>query len=74
MMKRPCRFLLFGQDSYGLGYLRRTLSLVHGLSRRFPKAHFLSIVVSRFPKVFQPPANWDYVKLPSATEVPPTWW
>lgn len=62
------RFLLYSPDSYGLGHLRRSLSIGRGLSRAFPSATILCVTGSPTPHAFELPQRMDVLRLPSATK------
>jgi predicted glycosyltransferase/nucleoside-diphosphate-sugar epimerase len=63
------RLLLYGHDTYGLGHLRRNLTLADGLTREFPDLSILLLTGSPAAQHFALPANVDYVKLPSVVKV-----
>ena len=62
------RFLLYSHDSFGLGHLRRTLTLCEGLRERFPEAELLCVTGSPCSSLFPLPKGVDLVKLPSVTK------
>jgi len=49
------RFLLYSHDSWGLGRLRRCLTLAAGLTRAFPRAEVLLITGSPCATLFPTP-------------------
>ncbi len=63
------RLLLYGHDTYGLGHLRRNLTLAAGLTREFPDLSILLLTGSPAVHHYTLPANVDYVKLPSVVKV-----
>ena len=62
------RVLLYSHDSYGLGHLRRTLTLGSGLRARFPATELLCVSGSPCSSLFSLPAGVGLVKLPSVTK------
>ncbi len=63
------RLLLYGHDTYGLGHLRRNLTLASGLTRQFPDLSVLLITGSPAVQHFPLPPKVDYVKLPAVVKV-----
>jgi predicted glycosyltransferase/nucleoside-diphosphate-sugar epimerase len=63
------RLLLYGHDTYGLGHLRRNLTLAFGLTRQFPNLSVLLLTGSPAVQHFALPPNVDYVKLPAVVKV-----
>lgn len=63
------RLLLYGHDTYGLGHLRRNLTLATGLTSRFPDLSILLLTGSPVVHQFALPKNVDYIKLPSVVKV-----
>jgi len=63
------RLLLYGHDTYGLGHLRRNLTLAFGLTRQFPDLSVLLLTGSPAIQHFPLPPNVDYVKLPAVVKV-----
>ena len=62
------RILLHSHDSYGLGHLRRTLTLAGSLAQELPGAQVLITSGSACATQFPLPDGVDVVKLPSATK------
>lgn len=62
------RILLHSHDSYGLGHLRRTLTLATSLASRFPGAQLLITTGSACATHFPLPQGVDVIKLPSVTK------
>lgn len=67
-MRRGPRIALYGHDTFGLGHLRRNLTLAHRLARDFPDAHFLALTGSPQAHAFALPPRFDFVKVPSVTK------
>src|SRR5919202_1870145 len=61
--------LLYCHDTFGLGHLRRTLSLVEALCDRRPDLSQLVATGSPFAHAFRLPDRVDYLKLPSVAKV-----
>jgi predicted glycosyltransferase len=64
----PERILLYSHDSYGLGHLRRTLTLAGALAERFHGASVLIVSGSPCATHFALPRGVEIVKLPSVTK------
>ncbi len=62
------KVLLHSHDSYGLGHLRRTLTLAGAFQRHLPGVRVLITTGSPCATHFEPPAGVDLVKLPSVTK------
>jgi predicted glycosyltransferase len=60
--------LLYCHDTFGLGHLRRTLSLVAALHDRRPDVSQLIATGSPLAHAFRLPEGVDYLKLPSVTK------
>ena len=69
-MARGPRIALYGHDTFGLGHLRRNLTLAHRLARDLPDAHLLALTGSNQAHAFPLPPRFDFVKIPSATKGP----
>lgn len=67
-MRRGPRIALYGHDTFGLGHLRRNLTLAHRLARDFPDAHLLALTGSSQAHAFALPPRFDFVKVPSVTK------
>ncbi len=68
-MQQPTRFLLYCHDTYGLGHLRRTLSLAEYFTSVLPHAEVLLVTGSPLAHSFALPPRVDYVKLPAVTKL-----
>jgi predicted glycosyltransferase len=62
------RILTYSHDSYGLGHLRRTLTIAEHLLAAHPEATVLSVTGSPRSHSFKLPPRLDYVKLPAVTK------
>ena len=62
------RFLLYGHDSFGLGHLRRMLSLATHFTASMPDVEVLIVTGSPLAHSFALPPRTDYVKLPAVTK------
>jgi hypothetical protein len=62
------RILFYSPDSYGLGHVRRTISLTGRLLDDFSGASALVLTGAPRSRYFQCPAHCDYLKLPSVTK------
>lgn len=67
-MRRGPRIALYGHDTFGLGHLRRNLTLAHRLARDFQDAHLLALTGSSQAHAFALPPRFDFVKVPSVTK------
>lgn len=63
--RRPFRVLTYSHDSFGLGHLRRSVTLATALCARGPQVHALCLTGSPVPDLFPLPERCDLVKLPS---------
>lgn len=63
-----CRVLLYSHDSYGLGHLRRSMTLAAALRDALPAAAVLIATGSPCATHFVLPGGVDVVKLPSITK------
>jgi predicted glycosyltransferase len=64
---RP-RIMLYSHDTYGLGHLRRSLSIAARLSRDIPDVSQLLMTGSIVPGAFGLPDGVDMLKLPALTK------
>jgi len=62
------RFLLYCHDTFGLGHLRRTLSLAEHFTTTMPNAEVLIVTGSPVAHAFKLPPRVDYIKLPAVTK------
>ncbi|MEQ1869712.1 MAG: glycosyltransferase [Vicinamibacterales bacterium] len=63
------RVLFYSHDSYGLGHIRRTLSLSEAVRSRYERAALLVLTGSSTISSLPMPAGLDWVKLPGVTKV-----
>jgi predicted glycosyltransferase len=63
------RFLLYCHDTFGLGHLRRVLSLAKYFTDTLPNAEVLIVTGSPMAHAFVLPPRTDYVKLPAVTKM-----
>lgn len=63
--QRACRVLCYSHDSYGLGHLRRSVTLATALVQTGRNVHALCLTGSPVPDLFPLPERCDLVKLPS---------
>jgi len=62
------RILLYSHDSWGLGHLRRSLTLAGALVSAFPESSALVVTGSPCATFFQQPPRVELVKLPAVTK------
>jgi len=62
------RFLLYSHDSWGLGHLRRSLTLATALVESFPDCEVLLITGSPCATLFSAPPRVGLVKIPSVSK------
>jgi predicted glycosyltransferase len=63
--QRPVRVLTYSHDSYGLGHLRRSITLASALVQRSPHVHVLCLTGSPVPDLFDLPERCELVKIPA---------
>jgi predicted glycosyltransferase len=68
------RIMMYSQDGFGLGHMRRTTSIARQLMAMSPDACILTLADSRLGQFFDPGENQDYVKLPSIVKDGPGLW
>jgi predicted glycosyltransferase len=61
--------MIYCQDSFGLGHLRRNVNIAHEVSRRDPDTTILFVADSPLAPFFELPRNCDFVKLPTLVKV-----
>ncbi len=61
------RILIYSHDAYGLGNIRRTLSICRQLTNHIPNVSILLLTGSPVIQSMRIPQNVDYVKLPCVT-------
>ena len=62
------RILMYSHDSWGLGHLRRSLTIASALTRAYPDAGILIVTGSPCATHFSHPPGVSIVKLPSVTK------
>lgn len=60
--------MLYSHDTYGLGHLRRNLSLGHALMARDPSSRVVLVSGSRVATAWRLPRNMSVVQLPAAVK------
>lgn len=65
----PLRVMFYSHDTYGLGHLRRTLTLARFLRKGQPLLSQLIVTGSPLAHRFELPDGADYVKLPAVVKV-----
>ncbi len=65
---RKRRILLYSHDSFGLGHLRRSLSIATEIAARDRDAQMLLVTGAPFPCLFDLPPRVEILKLPSITK------
>lgn len=68
-MSKPTRVLMYSQDSYGLGHLRRATTLANTLVAERPDLSVLLVVDSPVAPFFDLQDHIDFVKLPTVVKV-----
>ena len=67
MITKP-RILLYSHDTYGLGHLRRSLSIAEQIAQDIPGLHQLLLTGSMVAGAFSLPPRLDMVKLPALSK------
>jgi len=62
------KILIYSHDSYGLGHIRRSLSIATQLAEDFPLAEQLLLTGSSQSHSYEIPYQLDYIKLPSISK------
>jgi predicted glycosyltransferase len=68
-MSKPARILMYSQDSYGLGHLRRATNLANALVSERSDLSVLLVVDSPVAPFFDLQERIDFVKLPTVVKV-----
>ncbi len=63
------RILIYSQDGFGLGHLRRNLNICLQIKKRCPEASCLIIADSPVAPFFKLPPHCDFVKIPTIVKV-----
>src|SRR5919198_2870584 len=66
---KPARILMYSQDSYGLGHLRRATNFANALVAERPDLSVLLVVDSPVAPFFDLRQHIDFVKLPTVVKV-----
>ena len=69
MKNRATKVMIYCQDSFGLGHLRRNVNIANELSRLAPNTIILFVADSPLAPFFALPPNGDFVKLPTIIKV-----
>ncbi|GAB4145716.1 MAG: glycosyltransferase family protein [Candidatus Promineifilaceae bacterium] len=67
-MSKKTKILLYSHDTFGLGHLRRSLSIAGQIARDVPQAHQLLITGSMVAGAFSLPPRLDLIKLPALSK------
>jgi predicted glycosyltransferase len=62
------RFILYSHDTFGLGHIRRSLSLAAHFTSALPDSHVLIVTGSPFAHSYALPPRTDYIKMPAVTK------
>lgn len=62
------RIMLYSHDTFGLGHLRRSLSIAHAIAQAIPKSHQLLVTGSMVAGAFALPPRLDMIKLPALSK------
>src|SRR3712207_6437229 len=75
-MKQPSqpRVMMYSQDGFGLGHMRRTSSIANQIAQVRSDAAILTMADSRLGQFFETSSNHDYLKLPSILKAGPGDW
>ena len=68
-MIKSARIMMYSQDSYGLGHLRRATNLANALVTAHPNLSVLLVVDSPVAPFFDLQNHIDFVKLPTVVKV-----
>src|SRR5213593_1608479 len=70
MSRKPhVKMLIYSQDGFGLGHLRRNLNIAIQVKRRVPSAAILLVADSPAAPFFKLPPHCDFVKIPTLVKV-----
>ncbi len=67
--KAPLKLLIYSQDGFGLGHLRRNLNIGLQIKKRCPRASILIIADSPQAPFFKLPPQCDFIKIPTIVKV-----
>jgi predicted glycosyltransferase len=68
-LDKPVRVLIYSQDGFGLGHLRRNLNISLQIKKRCPEASILIIADSPAAPFFKLPPKCDFIKIPTIVKV-----
>jgi predicted glycosyltransferase len=68
------RIMMYSQDGFGLGHMRRTSSIANQIAHVRSDAAILTMADSRLGQFFETSSNHDYLKLPSILKAGPGDW
>lgn len=68
------RFMIYSQDGFGLGHMRRTTSIARQILAQRPDTCALTLADSRLGQFFETGTRHDYLKLPSIVKDGPGIW
>ena len=68
------RIMMYSQDGFGLGHMRRTTSIARQLMAMSPDASIFTLADSRLGQFFEAGEHHDYLKLPSIVKDGPGLW
>src|SRR6476469_3720325 len=74
MQRSQPRIMMYSQDGFGLGHMRRTTSIANQIANVRPDAGILTMADSRLGQYFESSQTHDYLKLPSIVKVGPGDW
>src|SRR5574342_165073 len=63
------KILIYSQDGFGLGHLRRNLNICAQIAKLWPQASCLIIAHSPVAPFFKLPRNCDFIKIPTIVKV-----
>src|SRR5262245_64973799 len=69
MVGRGSRLLIYSQDGFGLGHLRRNLNIAYRVWRSAPDVSVLVVADSPAAPFFSLPPRCDFVKLPTLVKI-----
>lgn len=67
-LDRPVRLMMYSHDSWGLGHLRRSLTIAGAVTERFEQADVLIVTGSPCATQFELPCRVDVLKLPAVSK------
>ena len=69
VLDRELRVLIYSQDGFGLGHLRRNLNITNQIKKICPRASVLIVADSPVAPFFQLPPQCDFIKIPTMVKV-----